>query len=109
MAKFITIELKEFNDLVLYAVSRLSTVSPSTSVFCDNERCFAILTMSEQHFILLKAPTPPGNSCRYAYVDDDGAVRCRASPIVGKPLVVIVKAKSVGEHDKFLEALLART
>jgi len=105
VASFVVVELKSFDDLVLYAVSRLSTVSPSTSVFCSDENCFAVLTMSEQHFMVLKAPPPSSSDCRYAYVDNDGSVRCRRAPLAGKPLVVIVRARGVGEYGKLLEAL----
>ena len=103
MPNIVVIELKSFDDLVYFVHSRLTTVSIAASILCDESRCFTIIGGDDQYFVV-KAPAP-STQAKFAYVDEQGAVRLSNAPPVGRPAILIVRASRISYVQKFEEAL----
>lgn len=86
------IELETFDDLIYFVFSRITTVNPNASVLCSSSRCFTIISGGNEHLFVIASP-PPAKQCRFAYVDENGKIRCSDTPIPGKPMVIIVSVK----------------
>ncbi len=51
---------------------------------------------------------PPKSKCRFAYLEENGTVRCTNMPIPGKPMIVLVNVRSTESLDdisKFLSRI----
>ncbi len=107
MTNILEISLETFNDLIHFVYSRLTTVSITASVFCSESLCFTIIGSDEQYFVI-KSPPPSSNTCKFAYIDEKGEVKCSMAPAIGRPSVVVVRVKSLKEVKSFEESLKIR-
>ncbi len=104
MVKLSIIDFETFEDLVYFLVTRMSTVSPSISALCMEDKCFTILSGGNEVIFVLRSPAPQ-NRTRFVYVDDNGKVVYSRTPVPGKPMVFVVNVKNVREVESLVEAL----
>lgn len=109
----IRIELEKFEDMALFTLGRVVPGMPLISITCGDDKCFALLPLSERLYVVIESPPPEGwgckqapgegtsvvscshaHRCRYYYIDDAGNLMCSQRPVVGRPNLAIVKVKS---------------
>lgn len=104
MVRVSLIELETFDDIILLLQSRMTAVSMTSSLLCSGKSCFTIVSVSDEQILIISSP-PPATKCKFAYVDDQGKVRCGDSPPVGRPVVFILNVKGIKESDTIPAAL----
>lgn len=105
MAQVSTIELESFEDMVLLLHSRMTPMNMVSSLLCNSKRCFTIITATDEHVFIIMSPNPPMPRCRFAYVDEQGHVKCSEIPPSNRPVVCIVAVKSIKSSGNIVEAL----
>ena len=99
------LDFRSFNELALYLLSRLSTVTPTTSIACSDDRCYTFSALANEYFIVLRSPPPESRSCRYYYVDERGQLTCSEKPIPGRPCITVTWIKELRLSKEVLEQL----
>ncbi len=89
----IRIELENFEDMVIFMLSRISPGFPLITITCREDMCFALSPLSERVFVVIESPPPKSKECKYYYIDDSGNVSCSQRPIIGRPNLTIVRVK----------------
>jgi len=98
------LDFKSFEELALYLLSRLSTVTPTTSIACSTEKCYAFSALVDKYFIVLRSPSPHNKTERYYYIDEAGRLTCSNKPALGRPCLTITWiselaiSKELSEH-----------
>lgn len=107
----IRIELERFEDMALFTLGRVAPGMPLISITCGDDRCFALLPLSERLYVVIESPPPEGwgcrqasgegssgapcsHKCKYYYIDDSGNLVCSQRPVIGRPNLVIVRVKN---------------
>jgi hypothetical protein len=106
MVKVSLIELETFDDMILLLQSRMTAVSMTSSLLCSEKSCFTIVSISDEQILIISSP-PPTTKCKFAYVDDQGKVRCGEYPPVGRPVVFILSVKGIKESNRIPNTLFA--
>jgi hypothetical protein len=102
--KVSTVELESFEDMILMLHSRMTPVSMVSALMCTTKICFTIISAGDEQIFVFSSP-PPQTKCRFAYVDENGKVKCSENPPPGKPVVFIIAVKNVYETDSLTKAL----
>lgn len=100
------IELASFDDMVLFLVSRLTTMNLNSSLLCNEKNCFTIITASDQQIFVITSPPPHHQKCKYVYLDDYGKTVCGETPPIGRPTIFILNVKSIRETGTLIDALI---
>lgn len=104
MVEISVIEFSSFDDLVYFLHTRITTVNPYTSALCSEKSCFTIISAGEGVLFVLKSPAPSKQS-RFVYIAEDGKLRYSDTPVVGKPMVVVVRISQTKRVQSLDEAL----
>ena len=104
MVEISVIEFSTFEDLVYFLHTRITTVNPYTSALCSDKMCFTMISAGESVLFVLRSPPPP-RSARFVYIAEDGKLRYSETPVVGKPMVVVVRVSGMKRVQGLDEAL----
>jgi len=103
--KISVIELEDFKDIIYFLHSRLTTMNISSSILCTKSTCFTVVSGGNEYLFVIRSPYHNNPSCRFAYVDESGNVRCSLTPPVGKPVIIVINVNSIREAESLSQAL----
>ncbi|RLG88428.1 MAG: hypothetical protein DRO15_02880 [Thermoprotei archaeon] len=101
----LTMNFKSFEELALYLISRLSTVTPTTSIACSSEKCYTFTALTDEHFIILRSPPPSSKECRYYYINERGKLICSEKPVLGRPCLTVTWVSKIDVSKELSEGL----